>query len=281
LRPSEALSLGSWVVSHTCNLCNLLIREILSSLAISTLVHSADDSASKAEIVLQSNFGVLDGAVVGPATHVPDELCALSETSGAERVSLGDEASRGVDDDLAAICDAALSDELVGLADGSETQGLNSDHLVGGEAVVEFADLNIIGGNLGLSKSSLSSLLGHGESDELDSALVEEVGAVSGKALASNQDGLGLQLGTGVEEGLRDEDGGGSAIRGGAALELGEGLMEHTRLEHLLQGVLILELRVRVLLGVFMVDTADLSEILNLGAVPRRVSIRSKWSLRS
>ena len=169
----------------------------------------------------------------------------------------------------------------MGLSDRGETQSLDGDHLVGREAVVELANLDVVGGNLGLSQSGLSSLLRHGEADELDSALVEEVGAVSGKALASNQDGLGLQLGTGVEEGLRDEDGGGSAIRGGAALELGEGLMEHTRLEHLLQGVLILELRVRVLLGVFMVDTADLSEILNLGAVPRRVSIRSKWSLRS
>lgn len=44
--------------------------------------------------------------------------------------------------------------------------------------------------------------------------------------------------------------------------------MNHRRLEDLLERVFILELRVGVALGVFMVDTSDFREVFILGTIP-------------
>lgn len=84
----ETLCLDGRVVAQTRGLCNLLIGKIGSSGAVGTLVHSDDDGATKTKVVLEGNLRVFDGAVVGPSAQVPDELGALSEAGGAQRVAL-------------------------------------------------------------------------------------------------------------------------------------------------------------------------------------------------
>jgi hypothetical protein len=44
-------------------------------------------------------------------------------------------------------------------------------------------------------------------------------------------------------------------------LKLGKGLMDHRRFHDLLKGILVLELRIRVIFGMEMVDAANLGEI--------------------
>ena len=93
LSPGEALGLGSRIVSNTISLSDLLITEVLGSLAVGPLVHCANNSSTKTKIVLQSSGSVLDRAVIGPATHVPDELSTLGKTGGTKRVTLADKTS--------------------------------------------------------------------------------------------------------------------------------------------------------------------------------------------
>lgn len=71
----------------------------------------------------------------------------------------------------------------------------------------------------------------------------------------------------GVEEGFRDDDGGGAAIGGGAALEFGEGIVNHGCVEDLVEGVDGLELGVGVLGGVGVIDTGDFGKVVGGGAV--------------
>lgn len=85
--------------------------------------------------------------------------------------------------------------------------------------------------------------------------------------MAGNEDGLGAEMRAGVEEGFRDDDGGGAAIGGGAALEFGEGIVNHGCVEDLIEGVDGLELRVRVLSGVGVVDASDFGKVVGSGAV--------------
>ena len=50
--------------------------------------------------MLQGDLGALDLALVGLAAQLPDELGALREAGGAERVALGEQAAGRVGDDL-------------------------------------------------------------------------------------------------------------------------------------------------------------------------------------
>lgn len=69
------------------------------------------------------------------------------------------------------------------------------------------------------------------------------------------------------EEGLRDENGGRAAVRGRAALELGERVVDGGGFEDVVERVDLLELGVGVLGGVGVVDAGDLSKVPRFGAV--------------
>lgn len=163
--------------------------------------------------MLQRNLGPLrHQTVVGPSTKVPHELGALRDTRGAQGVALGDETSRGVNDVLSAVGDVAVADELVGLALCGQAEGVNGDHLVRGEAVVQLDDLDVVGGAAGLAERDLRGRLGHVVAHQVNGALAEQAGGVGGEALAGDEDGLGAEVGAGVEELLGDEDGGRAAV---------------------------------------------------------------------
>ena len=75
---------------------------------------------------------------------------------------------------------------------------------------------------------------------------------------------------------MRDEHGGGAAVGGRAALQLGERLVDHRRFHDLLERVDVLELRVGVALRVLVVDTCDFGEVFGFGAEPV-VIVSEKW----
>lgn len=169
-----------------------------------------------------------DEAGVGPAAELPGEFGALGEARGAEGVAFGDEAAGRVDDAAGAalaVSDGAGADHFVRLAVRAEAEGVESDELVGGEAVVEFAEGDLRGGvvDVGFGEGGAGGALGHAVADEVDGGAVEEIGAVGCEVLACDQDGLGAEVRAGGEEVFRDDDGGGAAVGGGAALEFGEG----------------------------------------------------------
>lgn len=263
LLSGESLRHDSWVVTQAVDLANFLIRDLGSGLAIRALVDGDNDGTTKTKVVLERNLGSgWDQTVVGPSTKVPHELSALRNTRGTERVTLRDEASRWVDDVLSAVGDVAVADELVGLTLGGQAEGINSDHLVRGEAVVDLDDLDVLGGAAGLLEGDLDGSLRHLVAHQVDGALGEQAGGVGGEALAGDADGLGAEVGAGVEELLGHEDGGGASVRRGAALQLGERAEDGGRVEDLLARVYVVELRVRVALAVLVVDARDLGKVL-------------------
>src|SRR5262245_65314289 len=102
------------------------------------LVDRNDRSSAEADVVLQSDLGAVDLALVGLAAQLPGELRALGEPGGAERMALGDQASGRVDHRaLAAVGGRLGLDQLVALALGREAERLVADQLVGRGAVVE------------------------------------------------------------------------------------------------------------------------------------------------
>lgn len=184
--------------------------------------------------MLQGVASPRDGAVVRPAAQVPHQLRTLREAGGAEGVALGDQAARGVDEEAAAAGDVAAADQLVGLPRLAQAERVEGDQLVGREAVVELDDADVGRPDPGFLQGGLRRLLRHVEADQVDGAAREQARRVRGEALPRDQHGLLLQVRPRVQEPLRDEDRGRPAVRRRAALQLGEGLVHHGRLQDLL-----------------------------------------------
>jgi hypothetical protein len=157
----------------------------------------------------------------------------------------------------------------MGLTGLRKLKSIDRDHLVGREAVVQLANLDIFNVHTGLGDSSAGCMARHAEAHQINCAGVVELVGIGGHSLASDQNGLILQVWAGIKELLGDNDGSGTTIRGRAALKLGEGLKDHGCLHHLLEAVFVLELRIGVTFGVLMVDAGDFSEILVLCAVSK------------
>lgn len=165
--------------------------------------------------------------------------------------------------------DGAAADHGVGFAPGAEAEGVEGDELVGGEAVVEFAEGDLGGGvgDVGFGEGGEGGALGHAVADEVDGRSVEEVGPVGREVLACDEDGLGAEVRAGGEEVFGDDDGGGAAVGGGAALKFCEGGVDGWGGEDLFEGVDVAELGVGVFGGVEVVDAGDFGEVVFCGAV--------------
>lgn len=243
------------------------------NLAISTLVDGHHHGTAETQVVLEGSARVGYEPVVSPAAQMPDQLGTLGETRSAERMTLGDETTGGVDDHLSAVGDITSTDHLVGLARFAQLECVDGDHFIGREAVVQLAHLNVLHVHACFGNGGTACMARHAEAHQIDGATVVYLVGVAGKSLSGNQDRLFLQVGTRIEELLRDDDRGGTAIGGWAALKLGERFVNHGRVHHLIQGVLLLELRVGVTLGVLVINASDLRKVLVLRAISRSDSV--------
>lgn len=133
---------------------------------------------------------------------MPYELRTLRYTRRAQRVAFGDEAAGRVDDAAAAVGDVAISDHFVGFAWFGEAQCVEGDHLVRGEAIVQFADCDVLRGDVRFGHSGSSGVLRHSITYEVDGRAVEEGGVVGGEVLTCDEDGLGAKVRAGGEEGF-------------------------------------------------------------------------------
>jgi len=80
--------------------------------------------------VLQRDLRAGDLALVGEASELPRKLRALRQAGRAQRMTLGDEPARGVDDPLAAVGDSAFVDQVAAFALAAETESLIGDEFV-------------------------------------------------------------------------------------------------------------------------------------------------------
>ena len=119
--------------------------------------------------MLERDLGAVDLAGVGVAAQLPGELGALREAGRPERVALGDQAAGRVDHRAVAAVGRRLGlDQLVALALGGEAERLVGDQLVGREAVVELAHVDLVGRDAGLLVGLVGGLLRHVVADDPD-----------------------------------------------------------------------------------------------------------------
>ena len=130
-------------------------------------IEANDRGTTETNVMLQGYGGVGHLAIATLATQLPRQLSALREARGTERVALGDQAARGVDDPLATIGDVARVDEPGGLAVTAQAKSLVGNELVAREAVVELDHLHVVGREASGTEDLLRSLSGHVSTDHL------------------------------------------------------------------------------------------------------------------
>src|SRR5437763_480835 len=119
--------------------------------------------------VLNGELRAFDLSLVGLAAKLPGELGALGEPGGAERMALGDQPAGRIDHRAGAAVGGRLGlDQPVALALSSEPERLVGDQLVRGEAVVELADVDLLGRGARLFVGPPRRLLRHVIADDPD-----------------------------------------------------------------------------------------------------------------
>src|SRR5207249_1838868 len=81
-------------------------------------------------------------------SQLPAQLRALRQPGRAQRMALGDQAARGVDEPLAAIAGLPLLHEPLALALAAQAERFVGDQLVRGEAVMQLDHLDVLGPDL-------------------------------------------------------------------------------------------------------------------------------------
>ena len=102
---------------------------------------------------------------------------------------------------------------------------------------MEFTQPDIGRPDAGFGERGLGGAPAHVVADEVDGGAGEELRGVGCHGLAGDLDGVGAQVRARGEEVRGDEDGGGAAVGGGAALELGQGRVDGGGGEDLREGV--------------------------------------------
>src|SRR6185369_5133399 len=201
------------------------------------------------------------------AAELPVELRALREARRTERVTLRDEAAGRIHYPLAAVGDGAGLDQIAALPFGTEAEALVRDELVRREAVVELDHLHVLRPEARLLVDLLRRRARHVLADQLDAALrVERAREVRRHRHAGDLDGLLLEAVL-LHELLRRENRRAGAVRRRAALELRQRVEDHRRVLDVVERVLLLKLRVRVVDRVLVVLVPDLRERLGTRAV--------------
>ena len=109
-----------------------------------------------------------DLTLVSRAAQLMGQLVALGKTGGAQRVTLGQQAARRIDHHLAAVGVVAIEHELLGAAFRAEAQAFVGQQFVMGEAVVQFADADILRADPGFLVDLGGRLTGHADADDAD-----------------------------------------------------------------------------------------------------------------
>jgi len=191
------------------------------------LVSSDNNSTTQAKIVLQCNLCILDLSLLCQSTQLPAQLSTLSQASGAERMTLGDEAAGGIDDPFATICVVSSVDQLTCFSLLAQSQGLVGDELVCREAIVQLDHLHIVWRDACLLVDVLGGLFGHVVANHLHHRLVCECcGQVGHHRHPDDLDRLSLQLVLDHKL-LRAQDRSACTIACWTALQLGQGRKDH------------------------------------------------------
>ena len=127
-------------------------RQIRSHL----FVDSDHTGASQAQIVLQSDLGILYLPLLRHISQLPAKFGTLRQTSGSERMALTDKTPTRIDHHFAAIGELIPVNALASFALSAQTKRFVGDQFVRRETIVKFDNVNLIGRYTRLSVSLLS-----------------------------------------------------------------------------------------------------------------------------
>ena len=149
-----------------------------------------------------------------------------------------------------------------------EAERFVGDQLVGAEAVVQLADVDLLGGDPGLLVGLVGGGLRHVGADDRHAVgvLGEGRGEVGDHRLAGDLDRL-VPEPVLVDVALGGDDRAGRAVGGRRALQLGQRVVDHLRRLDVLERVLVLELGVGVVDRVLVVLPADPGVVVGVRAV--------------
>ena len=181
-------------------------------------------------------------------------------------MAFGNETAGWIHDPLAAISDVAFHHKLPGLALRAQAKAFVSDEFVGGEAVVQLNHLNVMRFDARHGISGSGCALGHTRANHLHHAAFKGGFGVGGHADTDDLNGFILEP-VGNNEALRHDDRDAGAIRRGAALELGHGMVNFWAGHDLLKRVYVSELCVWVVCAVAVVFLGDTCKYFGACAV--------------
>ena len=99
--------------------------------------------------MLQSQSRALDLALLGTAAQLMGQLVALRKAGRAQRMTLAEQTARRIGDDFAAVGVVAVFDEALGATHRAKTQALIGQQFILRKAVMQLADVNVVGANAG------------------------------------------------------------------------------------------------------------------------------------
>ena len=156
-------------------------------------IDSDHTSASKAKVVLNTDLGSVNLALLSHASELPAELSALGHACGSKWVALGDQATAWIHDASAAVGELIAIDSLAGLALWAEAERLIRDELVSAEAVVQLYDVDVGGCDPCLTIGVVGCVASHGPANQIKARSCERVWFVSLQADAANLNCLVLK----------------------------------------------------------------------------------------
>uniref|UniRef100_A0A182NXB3 Uncharacterized protein n=1 Tax=Anopheles dirus TaxID=7168 RepID=A0A182NXB3_9DIPT len=102
------------------------------------------DRSTKADVMLQRQFGALHLTLVRLTAQLPAQLRTLRQARRAERMSLGDQTTARVDNHTTTVRVVATVNELACLAWLAQPERFVRDQLVSGEAIVQLDHIDVL-----------------------------------------------------------------------------------------------------------------------------------------
>mmetsp|Transcript_14488 Transcript_14488/g.16003 ORF Transcript_14488/g.16003 Transcript_14488/m.16003 type:complete len:305 (-) Transcript_14488:482-1396(-) len=263
----EGFFIGSFGSNKQLGITGLVSADS-TRFVIVLLINRDHTSSTKAEVVLKGDLSIGHLSFLGHTSQLPDQFRALSQAGGTERMPLGNQTTRWVHHILASICVVTSIDEFACFTLSAKSETFVSNQLVGSEAIVQFNNLDVIGGNSCLGIALISSSFCHICSNNIHTRLALE-GRLSISSQTHSDDFNSLIFKTvSFHEIFRTYDGSTCTVRSRATLQLGQGIVNLLGFKDFLQGMSSSELRVRVVQRMSMILLGDLSNLFLGSAIP-------------
>ncbi|KAH9399003.1 hypothetical protein TYRP_018389 [Tyrophagus putrescentiae] len=238
---AKTFKLATLLMMPAGGVCKNFGPPTFSARALSGVHHSVDGHhccPSQANVVLQGQPGVGHLSPAGQTAQLPAQFDALRHTGGAQLIGSSSSSSSslttGVNDPLAAVGVVGPLHQRLRLPNRTEAQCLVGDQLIGREAIVQFDDVHLGGGDRRSAVGGLGRQGGHLAADQSNGRTRLGKGrlCVGDHLQGEDLHRLCLEVPVSSEEVLTGQENGGGAVRGGTTLHFGEKVKDGRRAQN-------------------------------------------------